>query len=582
MRRKKSGTILCAFCLLLTGQAVLAQAPPDIWDPDMDTLGVTLEPAAVSVGQRYWRLVEGWADDPVEGGEKINIFFKTKDLGGSFIGGVWVRTEWNGGYSDIQTKADPDWGDYPMSGGNWCPATPPGPYSTKVLGRNQSSPDPSDRVVGMGLPCNNHWSFRLIFEETIATVPDDTPTPTNTPLGGTVPTVNNPGFESCVTGWSMWTGSGSNSDALECDIPPGGTVDGSRCLAVKGIGTGGKGAYQYLSSDWIPGYNYRLSVYCKNLANLNMNYSIGYVLGSGSSANGPTANYGTTVPNPSSWTQATVEFTYSGSSGVTIYLRAVNAGDSERAGFDLVEIANLGPTETPTPTPTSTYATPPPTVTPSDILEDYEDGFTGGVENDWTGWEDSTWGSVDLREADLGRSGVGFSQGIRVVYGSGGTFRQDVPVTPGEEYYLRTWIRTLKGDKSSAVDPPSSSVFWAEFGYDLANRDFAAVGDDPAISYWESTPKDTGSLGSTEWQEFTTPAFTATGSFISLWVKVGAQSPNGIYLSIDDWELVSTSAPPDPTSTPTVTRTPTPPAATPTSTPGLSMIENWEEFSPDR
>lgn len=190
------------FCFTLLVNAPPLNAAPDVWDPDFDTLGIVYEEANVQPGQRYWKLVEAYADDPDEGGGRINIFYRTRDLSGNQIAGVWVRTTYGSLNTDTQTKAPPDWGDFPQSGGNWCPPDPPGPYTTFVIGRSQATPDPSDRVVGMGLPCNYHWSYRLTFEETIAqgsVTPTPTLTPTSTP-GATTPS---PTPEPGQTAWKM-------------------------------------------------------------------------------------------------------------------------------------------------------------------------------------------------------------------------------------------------------------------------------------------------------------------------------------------------------------------------------------------
>jgi uncharacterized repeat protein (TIGR02543 family) len=56
-----------AFSLPVT---CVEEPPPErVWDPRLDALGVTLEPAAVTPGEPYWRLVEGrWADEEGVGG----------------------------------------------------------------------------------------------------------------------------------------------------------------------------------------------------------------------------------------------------------------------------------------------------------------------------------------------------------------------------------------------------------------------------------------------------------------------------------------------------------------------------------
>lgn len=184
------------------------------------------------------------------------------------------------------------------------------------------------------------------------------------PGNGAVP-VANPSFESGLENWSLWSGAGSNNDPLERDHTSlSGTQYGFWSLGVKGIGGGGKGAFQYVSGGWESGRRYRITVWVKNVAQTNLVYRIGYVLGSGTAAQGTTATYGATVSRPAVWTQASVDLDYAGTSGVTIYLCAVNDGHSERAGFDLVEVLDLG-AGGPTPTATRTTAPGTPTATPT-------------------------------------------------------------------------------------------------------------------------------------------------------------------------------------------------------------------------
>lgn len=217
----------------------------------------------------------------------------------------------------------------------------------------------------------------------------------------------------------------------------------------------------------------------------------------------------------------------------------------------IMEYGGTGPVATPTVTPT-----PPEPLT--GIIENYEDPFVSGLNQDWTAWADP-WGGMDEYAPRTGRSGSGNSQGIRVYNGSGGAFRTNIPVSPGEEYYLTTWIKTMNAARTGGA--PSS--VWAEWGYDLLNRDFATLGSDPEISWWDTAPKTPGNLASTSWQQFTSPTFTAPGPFISIWVKAGASSdPQGIYMFIDDWELIPLSLA---TATPTDT-VPPPATSTPTAT----------------
>jgi hypothetical protein len=155
--------------------------------------------------------------------------------------------------------------------------------------------------------------------------------------------VDNPSFETAVAPWTLWVGAGGNSDGLERD-PVGAAPDGSYALAVKGFGTGGKGAFEYIANNWVNNRQYRLNVYVRNLANNGIRYAIGYATGNPGAAGAGGAIYGPEVAGTSSWQLASVTFTCTNADqGVTLYLKAVNAGASERAGFDKVFIEDLTP-----------------------------------------------------------------------------------------------------------------------------------------------------------------------------------------------------------------------------------------------
>ncbi len=143
--------------------------------------GVIFEPASVTSGQWYWKLVDVAWCEPGPGGGKINIFYRVKDANGNYIANQPCISAYPYTYpslppnqTTILTKTFPDWGDYPMSGGNWCPSWPQahGPYSAWVSSQcpanGSSCPPqasyPSDRVWGMGLPCNYHESYYLTWQ----------------------------------------------------------------------------------------------------------------------------------------------------------------------------------------------------------------------------------------------------------------------------------------------------------------------------------------------------------------------------------------------------------------------------------
>lgn len=152
--------------------------------------GIVFESANVSPGQWYWKLVEVVWCEPGPGGGKVNIFYKCKNSVGTYLTGqkciAAYPFETQANRISIQTKAPPEWGDFAMSGGNWCPFWPEcnchGPYSawvdsfcpTSGPACPQQASYPSDKVRGMGLPCNGHESYYLTWQFTQAAAP---PTP---------------------------------------------------------------------------------------------------------------------------------------------------------------------------------------------------------------------------------------------------------------------------------------------------------------------------------------------------------------------------------------------------------------------
>lgn len=138
------------------------------WDPELTTIGVQLEPASPAPGQAYWRLIQAWYEDETESGGTHHIYIRCLNEAGQPLQGVKIWLEWPDGAASDFTKGpgiDDYWGNLAMAGGNWCPPTPPGPYAAHVDGV-------SDRVAGMGLPCNRHVNYRLIYKRTVAEPPE--------------------------------------------------------------------------------------------------------------------------------------------------------------------------------------------------------------------------------------------------------------------------------------------------------------------------------------------------------------------------------------------------------------------------
>jgi hypothetical protein len=134
--------------------------PPDlVWDPRLDQLNIRLEPAAVGAGQPYWRLIEALYRGPGEptppslpGGDH-HIYLEVIDESGNRIVGQRVIVQ-NGGTATLVIGNNP----YPEYGANFPMYGMLGSYTAWVEGL------PSDKVVGMGLPMNQHVTFYLTFQ----------------------------------------------------------------------------------------------------------------------------------------------------------------------------------------------------------------------------------------------------------------------------------------------------------------------------------------------------------------------------------------------------------------------------------
>jgi hypothetical protein len=354
-------------------------------------------------------------------------------------------------------------------------------------------------------------------------------TPTNTPdLPETTPVVQEPSFEGGLGPWQMWIGSGSNGDWIERDYLGGGAFDGVWSLGVKGIGSGGKGAYQYISDGWMSGRNYRLSVWCKNIAGSALNYSIGYKLGQTGST-GESATYGDIVSAPTNWTQATVELTYSGSQGVTLYLRAVNAGHSERAGFDLVEIADLGPsvppaTSTPTNTPAAPLSTATNTPTPASgpiVAEDF------GTMPSWSSFWDATWGSAAIWSIVSGGQTGNYLEASRASEGSSAKVKV-YSVPANTDIDISVYMRC-----------PNMSGYWMETGYRLGNHSAQDFDGNPGawtmIKKFDSYGGQNGN-GNT-WTKYTVQVNTGSDTSISVGYKLGSSGGGTLSVGWDTFRI---------------------------------------------
>jgi hypothetical protein len=110
-------------------------------DPRLIGLGVRVEPAFVSAGQPYWRLVEArWADERESGG-KHSIFVEVLGTGGQRAVGQMVLIRWADGTVALPVKGEPA----PGCGVDFGMYNTLGSYAVSVSGA------PSDRITGLGL-----------------------------------------------------------------------------------------------------------------------------------------------------------------------------------------------------------------------------------------------------------------------------------------------------------------------------------------------------------------------------------------------------------------------------------------------
>ncbi len=139
-----------------------------------DILHMSVSPANVTSGQVYWRLTRAIYQDPTESDGNHNVYYRLEDENGQSLLGLhvclgfsWLPyqdcskiTEQRSGNPDGYSADLPIWASVPT----WDPLKDhvPGPYSGWAGGL------PSDRVVGMGLPLNQHVNFLLTFRRTVA------------------------------------------------------------------------------------------------------------------------------------------------------------------------------------------------------------------------------------------------------------------------------------------------------------------------------------------------------------------------------------------------------------------------------
>ena len=172
------------------------QTWPKEWDPRLDGLNVTYHPAA-DCSQGCWRLESARFEDVDESNGLHHIWVRLLNADGQQVADLPWHVAWPDGDTRTMSKASPDWADFAMYAG-YDPAQGAGPYRA-YAGDDETR---SDVVRGMGLPLNQHVSFRLVWRwveggtapQTYTVYmpvvvrqppPAPTPTPTSTPTSET-------------------------------------------------------------------------------------------------------------------------------------------------------------------------------------------------------------------------------------------------------------------------------------------------------------------------------------------------------------------------------------------------------------
>lgn len=269
-------------------------------------------------------------------------------------------------------------------------------------------------------PTAKGWGTATVWVDSVTLEPYGGPPPPPLP-----PPMVNAGFEQEINSftWPMWRGADGNDSALERTYAASDNPDGVWHLMVKGLGASGKGAYQFVPNNWRENYRYRVSAWVRNLGTASIRYAIGYRFGTTGAAGGPGATFGQEVVGSTAWQQVKVEFTYNGggTEGVTIYLKAINAGSPESAGFDKVQIEPLAPIGPPA------ISRSPATLSPSGMVgspitsQTFTVQNTGGGTLNYTISDDAGWlsvspssgnsvGEVDTLTVSYNTAGLGAGQ----------------------------------------------------------------------------------------------------------------------------------------------------------------------------
>lgn len=156
---------LCPPCPATPTPVPTATPPPGpaCWDQRLDDIGVTLERRAGQYGLiAAWVTVNGnWNDVPAcaqawqhdtLGGDH-HAFGRVETAGGMAIQDTFALV-WPGGGDTRMPEAN-GWANLVLAGQNWDPGQGQGPYDFFVYG--------GDKLHGLGMPWNNHWSFFAVW-----------------------------------------------------------------------------------------------------------------------------------------------------------------------------------------------------------------------------------------------------------------------------------------------------------------------------------------------------------------------------------------------------------------------------------
>ncbi len=157
-------------------------APVDLdWDPRLtDELNIIMQPASVTPGQKYWKLIRAQylppGYEPGTSMMRVNIYYTVLDENGQALPGQKVWQEWPDDRAAKFTGPD-GVTDFNMSGdSSFDPKLGQrGPYIAYVDGA-------SDKVVGLGLPLKQHVVYELTWRRTTYAVA----LPSNSSIVGTV------------------------------------------------------------------------------------------------------------------------------------------------------------------------------------------------------------------------------------------------------------------------------------------------------------------------------------------------------------------------------------------------------------